>query len=62
MSDIVERLRGSVMWYSANAEVIMEAANEIEKLRAALRDIRDMGPMAVDDQRWRIARAALEEK
>ena len=35
---------------------------EVEKLRAALLDIRNMGPMTVDDQRWRIARAALEEK
>ncbi len=36
MSDIVERLRSSVMWYSANAETVMEAAAAIERLRAAL--------------------------
>ena len=36
MNDIVERLRSSVMWYSANAETVMEAAAEIERLRARL--------------------------
>jgi hypothetical protein len=35
------------------------AANEIERLRAALTEIRDAGPMTLDDQRWRIALVAL---
>lgn len=35
---------------------------EVERLRAALKEIRDAGPMTLDDQRWRIARAALEIK
>jgi len=33
---------------------------EVDRLRAALTEIRDAGPMTLDDQRWRIARAALE--
>lgn len=41
---------------------IGQLSDENTRLRAALRDIRDMGPMTVDDQRWRIARAALEGK
>lgn len=32
---------------------------ENAKLRAALKEIRDAGPMTLDDQRWRIALAAL---
>jgi hypothetical protein len=32
---------------------------EIERLRAALTEIRDAGPMTLDDQRWRIALVAL---
>ena len=35
------------------------AANEIERLRAALTEIRDAGPMTLDDQRWRIELVAL---
>lgn len=33
--------------------------DENAKLRAALTEIRDAGPMTLDDQRWRIALAAL---
>ena len=33
--------------------------DENAKLRAALKEIRDAGPMTLDDQRWRIALAAL---
>lgn len=32
---------------------------ENAKLRAALTEIRDAGPMTLDDQRWRVALAAL---
>jgi hypothetical protein len=39
-----------------------EAAAEIDRLRSALKEIRDAGPMTLDDQRWRIALAALEGK
>lgn len=69
MTDIVEDLRGRARGYriggpsAAHTAVMLEtAADEIERLRAALRDIRDMGPMTVDDQRWRIAKNALEGK
>ena len=34
--------------------------DQITKLRVALTQIRDAGPMTLDDQRWRIALAALE--
>lgn len=34
----------------------------IDSLREALRRIRDMGPATVDDQRWRIAKDALEDR
>ena len=37
------------------------AIDEIARLREALKQIGDFGPMAVDDQRWKIARAALGE-
>lgn len=40
----------------------VKLAAENAKLRAALRDIRDMGPMTSDNLRWRIAKNALEEK
>lgn len=43
-------------------KAITDASNEIARLRAALLLIRDMGPMTVDDQRWRIAKDALEGK
>ncbi len=39
--------------------LLVEAADEIERLRMALTEIRDAGPMTLDDQRWRIALAAL---
>jgi hypothetical protein len=62
MNDIVERLRSSVMWYSANAETVTEAAAEIERLRAALERIVDTDPD--DGTAWfhNVARAALEGK
>ena len=53
----------SVMDYMRHWEGRTQKAEaENERLMAALLSIRDMGPMTVDDQRWRIARAALEEK
>lgn len=42
-----------------DAEELANAANEIERLRTALEEIRDAGPMTLDDQRWRIALVAL---
>ena len=59
MTDIVKELRQASL---SQSDYRWEAADEIERLRAALRDIRDMGPMTVDDQRWRIAKNALEGK
>jgi len=41
---------------------IQEVEGENDRLRAALEQIRDAGPMTLDDQRWRIALAALEGK
>lgn len=43
-------------------EALVACKLEVNKLRAALLDIRDTGPMTVDDQRWRIAKEALEGK
>ena len=40
------------------SELEVQAA-ENRKLRAALKEIRDAGPMTLEDQRWRIALAAL---
>jgi len=59
MTDIVKELRQASL---SQSDYRWEAADEIERLRAALRDIRDMGPMTMDDQRWRIAKNALEGK
>ena len=42
-----------------SATVIKRLREDKAKLRAALREIRDAGPMTLDDQRWRIALAAL---
>lgn len=61
--DIVERLRKMVGVYIGDADIDDDlncAADEIERLREALRQIRDFGPMTVDDQRWRVASAALQ--
>lgn len=41
---------------------LSKADAEVERLLAALKEIRDAGPMTLDDQRWRIALAALEGK
>jgi len=38
---------------------IKRLQSENERLRAALKEIRDTGPMTLDDQRWRIALVAL---
>ena len=43
----------------SQGKAIIDANNEIERLRAALTEIRDAGPMTLDDQRWRIALVAL---
>lgn len=63
--DVVFRMNGSLSdmqdigcpgeWI-ADMELGIE---EIYRLRSALRNIRDMGPMTVDDQRWRVAKDAL---
>lgn len=43
----------------SQGKATIDANNEIERLRAALTEIRDAGPMTLDDQRWRIALVAL---
>ena len=72
MTDIVKQLRGPVspddlfvgQWPGEEVKtydaVRFHAADEVVRLRAALTEIRDAGPMTLDDQRWRIALAALE--
>ena len=62
MSDIVERLRAITDWWRAPGRMAEQAADEIERLRAALQRIvenEDQFSMA-----WaaEIARAALGEK
>jgi hypothetical protein len=71
MSDIVERLRSTefasatdglrspVIWVKGT--VAREAADEIEKLRAALRDIARQ-PEGNEESAQAVARAALGEK
>lgn len=64
--DITSRMNGSLMdmedlgspgeWQND----MQGGIDEIRRLRTVLRQIRDMGPMTVDDQRWRIAKDALE--
>jgi hypothetical protein len=55
MSDIVERLRGAAHTYDeqgVHSEIELEAAQEIEKLRAALRGVLD-----ACDQGWKVERS-----
>jgi hypothetical protein len=63
MSDIVERLRLDAEPSEGDMET---AAQEIEKLRAALREIKrrtqDAHPMSYVADYWRIANDALGEK
>ena len=59
MTDIVERLRDNLGW--PNMELCVEAADEIERLRAALQEIADDGRNCADHCR-RQARRALEPK
>jgi len=62
VSDIVERLRRSVTkGHEPTDEDAMEAAVEIERLRAALQDIAE-DPYAIDGGAADIARRALEGK
>jgi membrane protein implicated in regulation of membrane protease activity len=42
------------------ASMIRAQKESIDALTAALQQISDMGPMSVDDQRWRIARDTLD--
>jgi hypothetical protein len=76
MSDIVERLRSVAHTYDehgVHSEIELEAADEIEKLRAERRAMqgallaikvhtKDAHPMPYMDQLCKIARAALGEK
>ena len=55
MMDIVEKLRGSE-WRDVDKK---EAADEIERLRAALEEIHDVYPH--DTQAHRLARNALKQ-
>jgi hypothetical protein len=52
-----ERLRQEIKQNEVDLE---EYRLDVERLRAALVEIRDAGPMTLDDQRWLIALAALE--
>lgn len=68
-ADEIEKLRekletaymyGHDMAKAEYRHAIQEVEGENDRLRAALEEIRDAGPMTLDDQRWRIALAALE--
>jgi len=68
MTDIVERVRALLGDTNEEQDTINEAADEIERLREALRKISNMGQTNVPDH-WdfrvkarEIARAALREK
>ena len=77
MTDIVERLRNPDVDTMQEAQLLDEAADEIERLRAALGPFADLAELIEctsthdysDDETWeapigklRIARRALEEK
>lgn len=59
-ADEIERLREEARtdrgFYGGS---LIRLEMESAKLRAALEEIRDAGPMTLDDQRWRIALDAL---
>ena len=56
----IERLRKDLsLAVFADNEYWQVLEKENERLRAALTEIRDAGPMTLDDQRWRIALVAL---
>ena len=65
--DIVERLRGRFRygypsWHQPCNESMAEAADEIERLRAALREITSMPSLKSTEEEWRrVAKSALEE-
>ena len=59
MTDIVERLRGDLMTPYQATLLMDEAAAEIERLRAALNDIRDH---SLELYATGVARAALAEE
>ena len=63
MVDIVERLRDTT---GIHEELIYEAADEIERLREALRNIAMRGPDGelwnTKAEIWMIAEAALQQK
>lgn len=61
MSDLVTRAREVANRPDCSYGGTMDRlADRIEALEAALQSISEMGPMAVDDQRWRIAQAAIK--
>ena len=65
MSDIVERLRGVAHTYDeygVHSEIELEAAQEIEKLRAALRSIAANTCCDRCQEAALVARSALGEK
>lgn len=60
-TDIVEWLRAAHARTTViDIKRLDEAADEIERLRAALREIADMPPVTADDLWWWVARAALD--
>ena len=64
MSDLVERLRSVDISWSQVGEDCAEAADEIERLREALRAIAGARPRCceISDAMQYIARAALKEE
>ncbi len=66
--DVVFRMNGSLvdmedLGTPGEWQMDMQAGiDEIYRLRRVLMQIRDMGPMTVDDQRWRIASDAVKRE
>ena len=58
----MEYLEAPGDWVSPCRNAVQDITSmrrEIERLHVTLKAIRDIGPMTVDDQRWRLAKEAL---
>lgn len=62
MSDLVKRLRHKKSDILGNLILRNEAADEIERLQAALRSLEEMGPYTTLNEIRMFVRAALEKK
>lgn len=63
--DNMEYLEAPGDWIAPCRNAIQDITalrKEIARLHVTLEQIRDMGPMTTDDNRWRIAKDALEQK